>query len=222
MVRNKRRLVGVFVTLTGVYGVVWGQAQSGPLVTPGVYTCIDAKGRKLTADRPIPECTDREQKILNPSGTVKAKVGPSLTAQERADLELKEKRELEERNRTADEKRRDRALLIRYPNKGVHDQERQEALAQIAVVIQAAKNRLDELAKQRVSIDAEMEFYKKDPSKAPSYLRRQLEDNIQSQAVQRRFMGEQDGEIKRVNARFDDELVRLRQLWALNAAPSGR
>ncbi|MDO8284054.1 MAG: DUF4124 domain-containing protein [Rhodoferax sp.] len=214
MTRNKWWPFGVFVTLAGVCGVVWGQA---PMVTPGVYTCIDAKGRKLTADRPIPECTDREQKILNPSGTVKAKVGPSLTAQERADLELKEKRELEERNRTADEKRRDRALLIRYPNKGVHDQERQEALAQIAVVIQAAKNRLDELAKQRVSIDAEMEFYKKDPSKAPSYLRRQLEDNIQSQAVQRRFMGEQDGEIKRVNLRFDDELVRLRQLWALNA-----
>jgi len=202
--------------------VVWGQPQSAPMVTPGVYTCIDAKGRKLTADRPIPECTDREQKILNPSGTVKAKVGPTLTAQERIEVEQKEKREMEERNRTADEKRRDRALLIRYPNKGVHDQERQEALAQIAVVIQAAKNRLDELAKQRVSIDAEMEFYKKDPSKAPSYLRRQLEDNIQSQAVQRRFMGEQDGEIKRVNARFDDELVRLRQLWALNGAPSGR
>jgi serine phosphatase RsbU (regulator of sigma subunit) len=192
------------------------------MVTPGVYTCIDAKGRKLTADRPIPECTDREQKILNPSGTVKAKVGPTLTAQERIEVEQKEKREMEERNRTADEKRRDRALLIRYPNRGVHDQERQEALAQIAVVVQAAKNRLDELNKQRTAIDAEMEFYKKDPSKAPSYLRRQLEDNIQSQAVQRRFMGEQDGEIQRVNARFDDELVRLRQLWALNGAPSGR
>lgn len=202
--------------------MVWGQPQSAPMVTPGVYTCIDAKGRKLTADRPIPECTDREQKILNPSGTVKAKVGPTLTAQERIEVEQKEKREMEERNRTADEKRRDRALLIRYPNKGVHDQERQEALTQIAVVVQAAKNRLDELVKQRESIDAEMEFYKKDPSKAPSYLRRQLEDNIQSQTVQRRFMGEQDGEIKRVNARFDDELVRLRQLWALNGATSGR
>lgn len=216
MTRSKWWPVGIFVALTGVYGPGWGQSQSGS-VTPGVYTCIDAKGRKLTADRPIPECTDREQKILNPSGTVKAKIGPTLTAQERIELEQKEKRETEERNRTADEKRRDRALLIRYPNKGVHDQERQEALAQIAVVVQAAKNRLDELAKQRVSIDAEMEFYKKDPSKAPSYLRRQLEDNIQSQTVQRRFMGEQDGEIKRVNARFDDELVRLRQLWALNA-----
>ena len=145
-----------------------------------------------------------------------------MTAQERADLELKEKRDIEERSRTADEKRRDRALLTRYPNKGVHDQERQEALAQIAVVIQAAKNRVEELTKQRVLIDEEMEFYKKDPSKAPSYLRRQLEDNIQSQSVQRRFIGEQDGEIKRVNARFDDELVRLRQLWTLLAPTPGR
>jgi hypothetical protein len=201
---------------------VGGWAQTASTSVGGVYTCIDAKGRKLTADRPIAECTDREQKILNPSGTVKAKVGPTLTAQERADLEAKEKREIEERNRTADEKRRDRALLIRYPNKGVHDQERQEALAQIGVVIQAAKNRLDELAKQRVAIDEEMEFYKKDPSKAPAYVRRQQEENIQSQAVQRRFIGEQDAEVKRVNARFDDELVRLRQLWTTVAPSAGK
>ena len=198
-----------------------GLAQTPP-VAGGVYTCIDAKGRKLTADRPIPECIDREQKILNPSGTVKAKVGPTLTAQERSDLDAREKREMEERNRTADEKRRERALLIRYPNKTVHDQERQEAMAQIAVVIQAAKNRLDELIKQRVAVDAEMEFYKNDPSKAPAYVRRQQEENIQSQTVQRRFIGEQESEVKRVNARFDDELARLRQLWTTVASTPGK
>ncbi len=205
------------VVVVGVGAVVGTQAWAQPSpVIPGVYTCVDAKGRKLTADRPIPECTDREQKVLNPSGTVKAKVGPSLTAAERAELEQKEKREIEERNRAIDEKRRDRALLTRYPNKSVHDQERAQALVQIGVVTQAAKTRLDELIKQRVAIDQEMEFYKKDPATAPAYLRRQLDESIQSQAVQRRFIGEQDGEVKRVNARFDDELVRLRQLWALN------
>lgn len=198
-------------------GLVLAGASAWAQITPGVYTCVDAKGRKLTADRPIPECTDREQKILNPSGTVKEKLGPTLTAKERAEQEAKEKREIEERSRTVDERRRDRALLTRYPTKAVHDQERAEALVQISVVIQAAKTRLDELIKLRVAIDDEMEFYKKDPAKAPAYLRRQQEENIQSQAVQRRFIGEQDGEIKRVNARFDDELVRLRQLWALNA-----
>lgn len=197
---------------------VWaanGVAQVQSPIIAGVYTCTDAKGRKLTADRPIPECTDREQKVLNPSGTVKAKIGPTLTAQERADQDLKEKRELEERNKTLDERRRDRALLTRYPNKEVHDGERRDALAQINVVIQAAKTRLTELARQRVAIDEEMEFYKKDPAKAPAYVRRQLEENVQSQAVQKRFIDEQEAEIRRVNARFDDELGRLRQLWLL-------
>ncbi len=210
--------MGVAVGLGAVAGgQAWAQASS-PI--GGVYTCVDAKGRKLTADRPIPECTDREQKVLNPSGTVKAKVGPTLTAAERAEQEQREKRDIEERNRAIDEKRRDRALLTRYPSKAVHDQERAQALVQIGVVIQAAKTRLDELIKQRVTIDQEMEFYKKDPATAPAYLRRQLDENVQSQTVQRRFIGEQDGEIKRVNARFDDELVRLRQLWALNAPAS--
>ncbi len=193
-------------------------AQAVAPVQGGVYTCVDAKGRKLTSDRPIVECIDREQKILNPSGTVRAKVGPSLTAKELADIEAKEKREAEERNRTAEEKRRDRALLTRYPSKAVHDQERADALAQITVVIKAASNRLEELGKQRRSIDEEMEFYKKDPTKAPAYVRRQLEENTQSQAVQRRFIGEQEAEVKRVNERFDDELGRLKQLWAAAAA----
>ncbi len=196
---------------------VLASASAWAQITPGVYTCVDAKGRKLTADRPIPECTDREQKILNPSGTVKEKIGPTLTAKERADVEAKEKRDIEDRSRAIDEKRRDRALLTRYPNRNVHDQERAQALVQIGIVIQAAKTRLDELIKQQVTIDGEMEFYKKDLAKAPAYLRRQQDENIQSQAVQRRFIGEQDGEIKRVNERFDDELVRLRQLWAQNA-----
>jgi hypothetical protein len=207
---NKWSVVAAVLVCASTAGSVW--AQSSPVI-PGVYTCIDAKGRKLTADRPIPECTDREQKVLNPSGTVKAKVGPTLTAQEKAEQEQKEKREREELGRAAEEKRRARALLTRYPNKAVHDQERAEALTQIGVVIHAAKTRVTELARQRVSIDEEMEFYKKDPTKAPAYVRRQLEENNQSQAVQKRFIDEQEAEVRRVNNRFDDELVQLRQLW---------
>lgn len=198
----------------GVHSTGW--AQASPVVS-GVYTCVDAKGRKLTADRPIPECVDREQKVLNPSGTVKAKVGPTLTAQERSELEQKAKKEAEDQARLGDEKRRNRALLTRYPTKAVHDQERTEALAQISAVVKAATTRVDELARQRVGIDEEMEFYKKDPSRAPAYVRRQLEENIQSQAVQKRFIAEQEAEARRVQQRFDDELVRLRQLWAMAA-----
>lgn len=196
------------LALAGVAPEAWAQAPAS-----GIYTCVDAKGRKLTSDRPIAECTDREQKILNPSGTVKSKMGPTLTALERVELEKKEKLQAEEEGRQAEEKRRNRALLIRYPNKGVHDQERNEALAQIAVVIKAATNRIEELGRQRAAMDVELEFYKADLTKAPAYLRRQVEENTQSVAVQKRFVTEQEAEVRRVNVRFDDELVRLRQLW---------
>jgi hypothetical protein len=183
----------------------------------GIYTCVDAQGRKLTSDRPIPECNDREQKLLNPSGTVKQKIGPSLTAAERAAQEAKEKKELEERNRLSEEHRRDKALMSRYPNRAAHDKERNEALAQISAVSKAATTRLAELAAQRRKLDDEMEFYKKNPDKAPEYLRRQVEENSQSAAVQRRFIADQEDEVRRVNGRFDDELTRLRQLWAASS-----
>lgn len=210
MVLMNWKPLGCLLLACGVVSAAW--AQTGPVIS-GVYTCVDARGRKLTSDRPIPECTDREQKVLNPSGTVRAKVGPTLTAQEKAEQDQLIKREAEERGRQAEEKRRDRALLTRYPSKQVHDKERQEAIGGINVVIQAAAQRLTELINQRKGIDEEMEFYKKDPSKAPAYLRRQLEENIQSQSVQIRFINEQKAEVERVNVRFDEELGRLRQLW---------
>ena len=187
----------------------------------GIYSCVDAKGRKITSDRPIPDCIDREQKVLNPSGTVKGRVGPTLTAQERAEQETKEKQAAAERLRKEEEKRRDRALLVRYPERAVHDAERAEALNQISVVKAAAANRVVELQRQKTAIDAEMEFYKKDPSKAPLAVKRQVEENAKSIAVQHRFITDQDGEIARVNARFDEELVRLKELWKLRAPAAG-
>jgi hypothetical protein len=188
-----------------------------PEPSSGIYTCIDAKGRKLTSDRPIPECLDREQKVLNPSGTVKARVGPTLTAQERADAEAKEKQEADARALLLEERRRERALLVRYPSRKVHDKERAEALAQVGAVKLAASTRVEDLVKERRKVEEELEFYKKDPGKAPPVLRRQMDDIAQSIAVQKRFLGEQDNEIRRINARFDEELQRLKPLWDAQA-----
>lgn len=182
--------------------------------TEGIYTCTDAKGRKLTSDRPIPECADRAQRVLNPSGTVRTIVGPTLTGPERAAQEAKQRREAEERARQAEEKRRERALLTRYPNKAMHDKERADALAQIAVVRQAALHRVQELEHQRKELDNELEFYASDPSKVPPSLKRLVDENTESMAVQQRFIADQNAEMVRVSNRFDEELARLEQLWA--------
>ena len=207
-------LAGILAPLLVALAHTHAQAQ---LPVDGIYSCIDSKGRKITSDRPIPECNDREQKVLNPSGTVRAKVGPTLTAQERADVDAREKQEHEARAIQVEEKRRERAVLVRYPTLEVHDRERALAFAQVATVVQAAHKRVDELVLDRRKLDSEMEFYKKDPNKAPSTLRRQLEDIAQGVDIQRRFIGEQENELKRIAARFDEELVRLKPLWAAQA-----
>lgn len=188
----------------------------------GIYSCTDSKGRKITSDRPIADCVDREQLELNPSGTVRRKVGPTLTAEERAAAEAREREAAEERARRAEEKRRDHALLVRYPNRAVHDAERAEALAQVDAVTKAATKRMGELQQQRKVIETEMEFYQKDPSKAPAPLKRQVDENLQSIGIQSRFIADQQAEKARVNARFDEDLVKLLKLWSLSGAPAAR
>jgi len=180
----------------------------------GIYTCVDARGRTLTADRPIAECSDREQRELGPSGTVRRKLEPTYTARELQEREDRAREAAIQAARIIDERRRERALLVRYPNATTHDRERVEALSQIDAVIQAAKKRIAELADDRKKIDEELEFYKQDTSKAPGAVRRRLEDNTQSVAVQNRFIAEQEDEKKRVNARFDEERGRLKTLWS--------
>jgi len=198
--------------------VGWVLAASlggGDAAAQQIYTCVDAKGRKITADRPIVECLDRTQQELSRSGLVKRQVGPSLTAQERAAQEEKDRSAAEQRARETEEKRRDRALLLRYPSRAVHDQERSTALNQVDEVIKASSKRTTELAEQRKAINAELEFYVKDPSKAPPALKRRVEENDNSAAVQKRFIADQNQEKQRINLRFDEELVKLKQLWAL-------
>jgi ATP-dependent Lon protease len=176
---------------------------------------VDAQGRKLTSDRPIRQCLDREQKILNPSGTVKGTLGPVLSPQERREQEARAKVENEERARLNEEKRRDRALLVRYPTPEAHQKERSEALAHVAQVKQSAALRVSQLQQDKAKLAEEMAFYQKDPAKAPPKLRRQIDEVNQALAAQDRFMAEQDSESQRINSRFDEEYQRLLALWRM-------
>ena len=77
-----------------------------------------------------------------------------------------------------------------------------------------AHARQADLDQQRAKLDAELEFYKHDPSSVPGALKQRVAEHASDVAAQSRFIADQEQEKKRVNARFDTELVRLRQLWA--------
>src|SRR3989344_5353524 len=181
--------------------------------TGGIYTCVDRNGRRLTADRPIPECLDREQRELSPSGITRRQIGPSLTELERAAQDAQNRKDAEERARVVEERRRERVLVARYPDKAAHDVERAAAIQMVDDVTATAEKRMLELKAERKKLDVEMEFYKKDPNKAPMTLRRKIAEIDDSLAEQQRFIAGQDQEKRRVHARFDTELSQLRKLW---------
>ncbi|MBV7544297.1 DUF4124 domain-containing protein [Acidovorax sp. sic0104] len=210
-------IVGVLMGATLVADCARAQPQ-GPV--GGIYTCVDRNGRRLTADRPIPECLDREQRELSPSGTVRRQIGPSLTENERAAQEAQRRKEAEERARVVEERRRERVLTARYPDKATHDVERAAAIQLVDDVTATAEKRVAELRQQRKGFDAEMEFYKKDPNKAPMTLRRKIAENEDSITEQQRFLAGQDQEKRRVHQRFDTELALLRRLWDEQRAPA--
>lgn len=186
-----------------------------------IYTCVDAQGRRITSDRPIAACVDREQRELSPSGAVRRVIPPTPTADELAALEAKRKEQAEREARVNEERRKERALLSRYPSEDAHQRERAKALEQVSAVEAAILKRGEDLAKQRKAIDDEMGFYAKDPSKAPAWLRHKLRDNETQAKAQAESLKQQAGERQRVSDRFDAELVQLRKLWAEAAQAGG-
>lgn len=188
-------------------------ALAQPRPTPsGIYTCVDDKGKRITSDRPIPECTAKEQRVLNKDGSLKAVHPPTLTADERADKEAKEKKEAEARAAQADAVRRDRNLKARYPSEESHAKAREAALDSVRLAIKNSEQRLKDLTAERKPLLDEAEFYVGKP--LPAKLRQAIDANDAATEAQRSSMANQQAEMVRINKFYDSELDRLRRLWA--------
>lgn len=192
-------------------------AQGNSAAVGQIFRCIDDKGHPRTSDRPIRECNDREQTILNRDGSIKGKLPPTLTQDERAERETAERKQLEARAALNDEVRRDRNLKARFPNEAAHTKAREVALDPVRRAMKSSEQRLLELRNERKPLLEEAEFYK---GKAlPAKLKQQLEGNEAAAAAQREAIHNQEAEVVRVNKLFDVELERLRKLW--NGAQPG-
>ena len=206
-------MLGAAVTLAASPARAQAPA-SGP---SGIYTCVDDKGRRLTSDRPIAECMAKEQRVLNKDGSLKAIHPPTMTVDERAEYEAREKRAAEARAAQADAVRRDRNLMARYPSEALHQKAREAALGGVRLALRSSEERLAELAAERKPLLDEAEFYK--GRTMPDKLKAQIEAVDVSVEAQRNAVATQEAELARINRLYDAELQRLRKLWA--GAPAG-
>ena len=188
------------------------QTAGSASATAGIYTCIDLQGRRLTSDRPIADCSSREQRVLNRDGSVQRVVPPTLSADERAEREAAERRADVARAAQADAVRRDRNLVARFANEAAHRKSREAALDTVRLAIKATELRVRELAAERKPLQDEAEFYK--GRAMPGRLKQQFDANDAGVDAQRQAVVIQEAELVRINKLYDLELDRLRQLWA--------
>lgn len=190
---------------------------AGASLASPIYSCVDASGRRLTSDRPIPECSAREQRLLNSDGSVRRVVPPTMTAEEQAEAEARERRAAIERAARQDAIRRDRNLLSRFPDEAAHRRAREAALDDVDKGVRFSENRLKELERERKPLLDEVEFYA--GRQVPLKLRQQLDANDAATTAQRSLVQNQKDELLRIDRIYDEELARLKRLWA--GAPPG-
>ncbi|ODU06932.1 MAG: hypothetical protein ABS84_16990 [Rubrivivax sp. SCN 71-131] len=193
-------------------GAAPAAAQTREQPTGMIYTCLDDQGRRITSDRPIPACSAREQHILNKDGSLRAVHPPTLTADERAEREARERKDSAERMARVEATRRDKNLLVRYPDEAAHRRAREAALESVRMAIKATEERQMELQAERRPLESEAEFYA--GKRMPAKLKSQFDANDAAVEAQKEAATNQQAELARVNRLYDIELERLRRLWA--------
>lgn len=193
---------------------IHGSLMAQPSPAKGIYTCTDAAGKRFTADRPISQCADREQRVLGPSGIERSRVGPVLTEIEMAQRLEQERQKQRLEQRGLEQRKRDAALLARYPEPKSHAAARRSALAQVEELQALAQQQMLELNQSHQQLQQELAFYVQDPSRIPARLRGSVQEVEKAQVDQREVLAGHAHEAQRIEQRFDAELARLQPLWA--------
>lgn len=189
--------------------------KQGDTAAP-IYTCIDSQGRRLSSDRPIPECLSQEQKLLRRDGSSKAVVPPLLSPEEKAKQDAARQKAEQARLARDAEARRDRTLLSRYPDRAHHEDARAKAQEPVTRQIELARQRLAELETESQALAAEREALQGKP--LPQALKARMASNEGSIEAQQTILRTQQAERERLTEQFDAELGRLKVLWS--AAPT--
>jgi hypothetical protein len=178
----------------------------------GIYTCVDAYGRRITSDRPIPECMDREQRQLSSSGVTRRVLRPEPTVSQLKEQKAKAEQAKQRLQEQENQRQRDIALAIRYPNLEAHAKARRDALEPSQLRMGLIEKRLQALQQERDELQKRLDSFA-DPQKIPPYIKRNAETNQKNLEAQERAMANEQEERRLLNARFDDELARLKNIW---------
>ena len=201
-------------------GLAVAHAQAGSTRPPSIYNCRTADGRVISSDRPIADCAQRELRELNQDGSVRRIIAaPQTPEQRRAAAEETRQRQAEELARRI-QQARDRNLLLTFEDESALDALRERGLAEIDHEIRIATLRILAIDKELQQAQHEAEAWTRQSKGKPLPFAHQkrITDAANAILAENALIEERTAERNRLEARFESDRNRLRELLGRRTA----
>jgi len=185
------------------------------LATPAIAQQLNkytqpATGTTNYTDKVPAEQAGKANEQLSGQGMVVKRNEAAPTADQIAAREADRKRKLEEEIAAKEEKRKNQALLNTYPSEKDIDEARDRAIEANEEAVKDAERKLADAEKRKKALAAEAEFYAKRPM--PAQLKRDIQQNEVERKAVTELVEKKKQEIDAINARYDEDLRRYREL----------
>lgn len=179
-----------------------------------IFRCVNAQGKLLSSDRPIPECVNRAVKVYKNNGNFKKEIPPPLTAEEKKRLEVETEKKRAQQLADEETKREERYLLAHYQDEGDIQTARKRAVDALGEKKRLANEQMQGLSLILSSLQMELNNSNNSSksSKESDSMRNRANDLTASISNSRNAINFYDQEIGRTNQEFDQTLQRYRQV----------
>lgn len=175
-----------------------------------MYCCQDASNRRACADTLPEQCRGRAYRVLDSAGNVIKEVGPPMTAEQKAELAVADKKRKEQEATAREQRRRDQALLDTYATLGDIDLAQQKAEADVRYAMDQTTARIDVARTRHKKLDNEAEFYKK--KALPPELEKELRALDHELKVQQELLDVKKKEFDTIRSKYDADRRRYIEL----------
>lgn len=175
------------------------------------YRCTGKDGKKYYGSAVPPQCLGQPVEQLNAQGMVVKRFDAAASAAEREKKQAEDEERKKREAASKEEGRRNRALLATYTNEKDIEDARARALKDNEAAVKDIEKRIGGLKKRQAELKKEMEFYS-GKNKPPQKLEQDIKSAEFDVKTQEELMATKKKEVEQINARYDDDKKRYREL----------
>lgn len=187
-----------------------GGSTGSPGSSGTSYCCNDEQGRQICSDVLPQVCWGKAYREVNGRGLTVRRIDAPLTPEQRAARDAEARRKREQERLSAEERRRNQALLDAYSSEKDIDAVRDRTLNEIEKSLQRASDRHAEALARHKELTQELQFYtRKAP---PKSLLESLDENESELRAHASVIESKQKELDAVRTKYDEEKRRYGDL----------